>query len=349
MKWDAFVYARGVQRTDGFKIRVQPEGLPIEEIYQDCQYFFNFRESKDPAWREILKNDPLAWEKSFMFIIRPKYKSCVLVRAAKVTSGSSDEPLLDFMNRQIWSLEGIWCPYEKLPLMFASLPSIIMHLSDTERCLCHSLGQNGQTQIEIQDKYYYNPYEEYEGESQEIPPLPENIKMFENMTAKTAMRMLANRIKFAGEPFSFFFGPLAEVMMKGCAKRYNAQECFSTVNPASLGKLGADSFAEIKNAELAIENDKSAEKIEYILQCCLAENENKESVFRWRVAGKEDDEMKEELSGISVPYNAEKGIRFIKLKAEAEAIRQFVSSVMQWEVKQASENIYEMYRFFKEV
>ncbi|MBR1592039.1 MAG: hypothetical protein IJ666_03395 [Ruminococcus sp.] len=348
MKWDAFVYARGVQRTDGFKMRAQPDGFPIEAI-QDCQHFFNCREGKDAAWREIIKNDPMAYEKSFMFIIRPQYKSCLLVRAAKVTSGANNEVLLDFQDRQIWSLEGIWCPYEKADIMFASLPSIIMQLSDNRLPLCGRLAPTGEASVEIEDKYYYNPYEDYDGYDQDAPPVPKDIAAFSTIEEKTALRMLANKIKFAGKPFAFFFGPLAEVMMKECAKRYDVNEFFSTVNPSSLGTLGADTFLNIENAELAAESDGLAERKKYVLQCCLGQNENKESVFRWSIAedngGNTDEEV---LSGDSMTYNEEKGLRFIKLKAEAEAVRQFACN-MQWEVQQASDSSYSMYTFFKEV
>ena len=348
MKWDAFVYARGVQRTDGYKMRVQPDNFP-EEIIQGCQRFFNLRSvnEKRCSWKDIFENDPCAWKKSFMFIVQPKYESCMLMRAVKVESEENGEVLRDFENREIWSLEGVWCPYDRANLMIACLPSLIMQLSDNKTSLRNLLEKNGGNKIEIEDKYYYNPYEDADGYEQDSPPVPLGIESFSSIRERTALRTLARKIKFSGEYFSFFFGPLAEMMMKECAGVYNIKDFFSTVNTDSLAVPCQDSFLNIQTAELA-EVKKYSDRKRYTLQIFIGQPDKREALFNWSIC--ETDSHGNTGEVFSQPpnqYNEEKGLRFIKLKAEAEAIRHFAIS-RHWEVQQNSGDSYSMYTFFKE-
>ena len=348
MKWDAFVYARGVQRTDGYKMRIQPENFP-EEIIQGCQRFFNLRSvnEKRSSWKDIFENDPCAWKKSFMFIAQPKYKSCLLMRAVKVESPETGEVLRDFENREIWSLEGVWCPYDRANLMFACLPSIIMKLSDSKISLRTLLAESGENIIEIEDKYYYNPYEESDGYEHDSPPVPLGIESFESVRERTALRMLARKIKFCGEYFSFFFGPLAEMMMKECADAYNIKDFFSTVNTDSFKTAYPDCFLDIQNAQLAVKTEYSERK-KYILRLSVGQSERKDLLFKWSIAESDSFGNTEEVfSQNPRKYSEEKGLSFIKLKAEAEAVRYF-AGCMNWEVHQVSDDSYSMYTFFRE-
>lgn len=338
MKWDVFVYARGVQRTDGYKLRVQPENFPVELI-QGCQKFFNLRSvnEKRSSMKAVFENDPYAWKKSFMFILQPRYKSCLLVRMTKVEADNGDDILRDFENRDIWSLEGIWCPYEKKDILFASLPSIIMWFANHKISLCRYFADRDDCSIDVGDEFYFNPYDD-------DAVLPAAAGAFETIEETTALNRLADKIKFAGEPFSFFFGPLTELMMKDCSSAYNVNNSFSTVDSCSLGSLGEDSFNNIIRAKL-VENDTDSKTRTYVLKICTEQTSKKESVFRWRITENETGEAI--FSGDPYIFDYEKGLNFAELKAEAEAIRVFARN-MQWKVNQSASDNTSMYTFIKE-
>ncbi|MDE6034649.1 MAG: hypothetical protein K2G36_01895 [Ruminococcus sp.] len=341
MKWNAFVYARGIQRTDGYKLRVQPREFP-PALIQGCQTFFNMRSvnEKRCTWKEIFENDPDAWKKSFMFIVSPKLKSCILMRATKVETPDGNDILLDFEKREVWSLEGIWCPYEQLEIFFASLPSVLMWFANNKKSLCAYLKDKNDTFIETGNEYYYNPYDD----NMKLPPVAE---AFGTDAEKTAFRNLIQKIKFSAEPFSFVFGPLTDMIMKNCSGLYNIKEAFSTVDPSSLDSAGEDYFSRIEKAEL-VETKTPNETITYILQSCTEPAGKKQSVFRWRISeAVSRTGRKEFISGEPVYFSEEKGLNFSDLKAEAEAIRFFAGNI-GWNVESQSDDNDKMYKFFKE-
>jgi len=338
MKWNTFVYARGVQRTDGYKMRVQPDEFPVSVI-QGCQTFFNVRSvnEKRGSWKELFESDPLAWQKSFMFTIQPKYNSCLLIRAVKVES-ENGEMLVDFENRDVWSLEGVWCPYEQLNLIFASLPSILMWFASQKHSLRYCFSGRSDCTIDVGDDFYYNPY----SDSAVLPQCA-----FSTVGEMSALNMLAQKIKFSSEPFSFAFGPLSDMIMNKCAGVYGIKTAFSTLDPSSLGVLGDDPFMSIEKARL-VEQVTDTELKTYVLQSCTEQSGKKERNFRWRIAERSAFAGdKEVLSSSPVPFDDERGLNFIRLKAEAEAVRIFARN-MQWKTEQQSSDERIIYTFLKE-
>ena len=341
MKWDAFVYARGVQRTDGYKMRVQPENFPASVI-QGCQAFFNMRSvnEKRCSWKDIFEKDPDVWKKSFMFTAQPKYNSCLLVRAVKVEANQNGEILVDFENRDVWSWEGLWCPYEKLNIMFASLPSILMWLANCPVSLRTYFSGRSESSIDIGDGYGYNPY----SDSAVFPPAFEGFKTLEE---KSAVISLAQKIKFSGKPFSFAFGPLSEMIMTKCADIYGIKNSFSTVDPSSLDTAFDDPFAGIKKAELS-ELNVNTETKTYVLRLCNELQGRKDRFFRWCISEKTGiSSYSEILSGTPIPFDEQQGLNFVRLKAEAETVRIFARNI-QWTVQQHTSDERIMYTFCKE-
>ncbi len=341
MKWDIFVYARGVQRTDGYKLRAQPENFP-PELIQGCQTFFNIRgtNEKRSTWKDVFEKDPCAWKKSFAFILMPKYKSCALVRAVKAEGENDGEVLMDFENREIWSLEGIWCPYEKRRLLFASLPSILMWFRSRDKSLRYYVSKGEITNyVDVPDEFYFNPYDD-----DSVLPL----NSFSATAAEaTILNNLSQKIRFSPEPFALTTGPLAELIMKSCSAAYNLKECFPENNPDSLSPLGADPFNNIETAKIVRRATGETKRKNYVLQLCIDKSGKREEYFRWRIAEKGRSSVKEVLSAEPIPFDGEKGLSMLALKSEAEAVRFFASN-MQWTVEQASDDEDVLYSFVKE-
>lgn len=323
MKFDVLIYSRGTSDGDGLALRVRPERFQ-DKLISGCMPFFELRSKPDERLQRIQNNDPDAWLNSFIFIIVPNGGGCMLLRSVKATDKNTGQILKDFTNRDIWSLEGIWCPEEEKEILIAVLPSVLNKFREIGRPL-HNLFevqdyQNNEKRnlsLEIDDEEIENIYSDNAGRIKEL-----SYASFTEEKDKTAVKALIARLRSCSKPFSFSFGPFADVIMSRFARGYGLTASFPTAE-AGNSQIPDDELFDSISVTKIVERQHSAVK-EYKLQFGVEIPNKKEIMYSWNIVSipaSEDDPL---YTGNGISEDMTEGIRYVTLCAEAEGIRAFM-------------------------
>ena len=342
MKWDYFVYSRGIEQNDGFRLRAGPEYITTDVI-KGCQAFFGIRKKDDDEgfMSEIESFDVRPWNNTFMFMPVKKFGCCLLIRAAKVESAKTGEYIDDFQGRPIWSLEGICCPYELTRYFFASLPSILLFLRRNERHSLNTLlsaGKIGES-LEIPDALVFDPMS-VEGK------LPEGLLKTDNNNVKQAFEYLVRKIYCASSPYPFSFGPMADLVTETAGRTYSLNESISTMYISGTVSSVSDDFESYKRLTELDETAQARGQTYYTLKCGIEANGKSASSYTWHICEDGSAAGEYELSSDPIRYDPEEGIPALKLIAEAESIRELAANI-GWITEPFSEGFSKIYTFVK--
>ena len=332
MKFDLMVYSRGVERLDGYQLFTAPSYW--SEKMTD--YMARFNELRDADLENPLAADPQSWSKTYLFVCLPPPYCCALLRCVRAEGSTSGTWLEDFMNRPIWSVEGICCPPEQREYFFALLPSLLLWMEQNPCSLYQSLRDSRMKQntIEIPPELVINPY------SEESPP--EIIStVFPEEAQQNNWLALCHKIYVSAQPFPFLYGTLAEAFAGQLGKEYGIQEIFCPSAPEMELDTAADPFRRRK----FISKRKSKHK-SYKYQLGLRfRQDGKASARCWEI--QEEKRQTESMQSGWKPVNQEDGLPMIQLVSEAYGVREFVRK-MHWDVSADTAETHLLYTFRKE-
>jgi hypothetical protein len=289
--------------------------------------FFELRSKSSDAMQEIQNNNPDAWLDSFIFIIIPNGEGCMLLRSVKAIDKSTGQTLQDFTNRDIWSMEGLWCPAEKMDIFTASLPLILNRFRELGKPLHElydvlELSPNEKTSryLEIDDEQLANIYSD-----RDISDLQEKAApLLSAENDALAMKALISRLRTSSKPFSFAFGPFADVIMGYFARGYNLSASFPTFKSGDYPEPRDELFDRVVCTKI-VERHPASTK-EYRLLFGADVSNRKEMSYSWKIMSVQEAE-KEPLYMESIKAgDFADGISFVNLHAEAEAVRAFMIS-----------------------
>ena len=341
MKWDYFIYSRGVDQKDDYCVRKRPEYL-VDKVIRGCMNFMNMRVREKEFAEAYPSFDDSAWNKSFMFLPIKQFNCCVLVRTVRIEDPETGKGTFDFSGRPIWSMEGVSCPYEMIDYFFASIPSMLLWFlqnSHSSLCTMFATGMLGDY-IEIPDELVFNPMDE-------DFTLPDPAYNLTDKEFETVLLNLASEIHCSDEPFGFFVGPFAEEYKSYVGNGYKVKKSFCTINPIGLDAED-QFFSNYKEIEQRREDVQlPVKKKKYVLKCRI-EPDKKESAYMWNIIEDTKPYPTSVISSEPVAYDGEKGISACRLLSEAHSIRALVSK-MGWKVQQYDEmNLTGNYEFEKE-
>ena len=327
MEWDYFVYSRGVDRTDGYALRIGPGYLPLKA----CIAFMDkaLTDSDSTIWNEsgsnILKMIPKARNDSFVYINVERAKSCILMRTVKICSSDGVQKC-DFQGRPLWSLEGVCCPYEQRYEFFAVLPSLILALK-RDKDILHTHFLNGEEKYLIPDDLLYNAYADLP--LRMISDDEAEQKLFQNLT---------NSIYCAEEPYSFTYGSLAGPYLAMVKDMYKTEVSFSLFD--NVDKEPVDNFFG-GYKPLEISRPHQTQRDELALECGIQSDKEGDS-FVWRIRSISPQNSQYELYSQPEPFSAESGMRMSIILAKAKSVQHFAKQML-WELDPNNP-----YRYFKE-
>lgn len=338
MKLDLLVYGRGQERLDGYQLFAAPKYWSDEMLiamgsFNDLWTQGDLSNIETKAF--ALESNP--WGRTYIFVHMNEPYCCAFLRCTRVEGDTPGTWLKEARNFDIWSMEGVCCPFEKRGQFFAMLPSIILWFEKDNTSLYKRLkdGKIGTT-IEIPENLMYNPYT-----YSNTPPSDELLNIIKNEQTKNKWLDLCSMINFASRPSHFLFGALAEYFAKKIGANYGVEYVFSTINSrkTELPPDWLDKMEVIRPRQ----TDKQLIKGELYLS--FEQNENGESEYKWQII---DTSSKEKNILIESKKQVMRdGFDLKELKAEAEAVRDFAQSI-RWNVSETPD-AKERYTFRMEV
>lgn len=338
MTVDLMVYGRGQDRLEGYQLFAQPpywteQMLMTLDAFNELWTSGDLRDSQKNAFASGC--DP--WGRTYMFICMPPPYCCALLRCTRVEGDEPGTWLKEVRNFDIWSMEGICCPYEQRENFFAMLPSIICWLESDNSSFYGKLrlGAIGKT-VEIPEKYVFNPY------SEESPP-DELLELFHTEEARNAWYELYHKIYLSQQPFQFLFGPLADYFASQIGGYYGMQEVFSTIcKNAREASVLNDPFTQMGTITL---HSPEREIHTYSLRLWINCNRKDGNHRRWGIFEPNRSEYNDDrYESRWQPFSSELAV--LDIMAESESIRNYAKR-MRWIVSESSE-IHQKYTFIKE-
>lgn len=324
MKFDYFVYGRGVQQQCGYELAHAPSYISMKVI-EGLQKLYEIH-----CLNVDLKKDVNAWEKSFMYLPINKLGCCILVRTVRIKSVETGEFENDFQNRPRWSLEGICCTLENESLFLACLPSVILWLNEHQRYSLYNMMCGGiiSDVIEIPDDKIFNPY------------IKEDVRAFmegaeQNPCVDEALKGLFMGLWQAGVPSSFFYGPLAPIMKAKIGGGYRIGAVFTGAE-----NTFSDNFAELYTV-IGINdrmfNPKQISVTPYIrLYEKAIDKKSTENTYSWELQ-RSDNSSKRYLCTKEKMWEPEEGISVLELLSEHYGVMNFAKK-MNWQVPELSDD-----------
>lgn len=338
MTVNLMVYGRGQERLEGYQLFAKPSYW-TDQMLMTLGGFNELWTSGDlsDSQKAAFASDKNPWGKTYMFICMPPPYCCALLRC---TRAEGDEPgtwLKEVRNSDIWSMEGVCCPYEQRESFFAMLPSIILWLENDNssfygRLRSGVIGNN----VEIPEKFVFNPY------SDKYPP-DELLDMFNTEEAKNAWYELYHKIYLSQQPFQFLFGPLADYFASQIGSYYGMQEVFSTISKKERETSLHDD--PLNMMEIITLQAPERERHKYSLRLWIRCNRKDGDFWLWGIyepdpSGDSDDKFKSRWQ----QFYSELDV--LELIAEAESIREYAKR-MRWTVSESGE-VHQKYTFIRE-
>ncbi len=314
MKVDLLVYGRGAERDNGYQLFANPpywteQMLLAMSGFNDLWINGDLSNSQTAAFSAC--ENP--WGHTYMFIAMPEPFCCALLRCTRVEDNKGGW-LKEIRNYDVWSMEGVCCPYNDKELFWAMIPSIILWLERDNKSLYRRLIDNkiGRS-VEIPEDLLFNPF--YENSMSE-----ELLSVMGTETARNAMVNLCNHIHCSNGPSHFIFGPLADYFNETVGSSYAIVNTFSTLGNMDLNFK--DPFDEITCIR---RRTFKKESVEYNLRIRFNRNNDDISARYWELA--EISEKEPSLISNMIPVDCEKGIDLFDLYAEAETIINFTKKL----------------------
>lgn len=339
MKLDLMVYGRGQQREDGYQMFACPPYWTDEMLYAMSEFNGLWTDSdRSNSQTAAFADYQNPWGHTYMFICMPEPYCCALIRC---TRAEGDEPgtwLKEVRNYDIWSMEGLCCPYKKREMFWAMIPSIILYMERDNTSFYGRLRHGTiEKTVEIPDELLYNPYQHDVMDEAML-----NILHTEN--AKNKMVELCNTVEVSSAPVHFVFGPLSELFYKEVGNHYGVKEVFSTVS----GGDKRDYVDVLTKAEVISCKKSVVSTTEYKLVFGL-DTEKKEVAERfWKLSdlslNNGDDTS---ITGKKEPFNLENGVSMFNVMAEADAIIKFTQR-LGWKQSDPDGGRGKKYTFIKE-
>ncbi|MBQ8790546.1 MAG: hypothetical protein IJZ51_04475 [Ruminiclostridium sp.] len=325
MKCDIFIYSRGVEQKDGFKIRTAPDYI-TDKVIQGCQGLFNIRSRCDVFADETENADEYAWNNTFMFLPIKQHGCCLLIRAVRIESAETGEYIDDFQGRPTWSLEGLCCTYDKLDYFYANIPSMLMWLRSKKKSSLCTMFNEGiiSDSVVIPSEFDHNPM--VEGAL-----LPTAINIFsEDGHFVKVLDNLSRTISAAPTPFPFFFGTYAGQFLASVGRSYGVKTAFSTLTGETEEPV--DRFFEVYRPIRFNKNIKAGERKLYVLRCRFNFDSKHKSEYKWVIYNnKSINSGSEVICSQPQEFNFEKGVSLRELMSQGHSIRNFAEN-MGWEV-----------------
>ncbi|MCM1507915.1 MAG: hypothetical protein NC177_12405 [Ruminococcus flavefaciens] len=328
MKLDLLVYGRGQERLDGYQLFAAPEYWSDDMLiamgaFNDLWTQGDLSNIETKAF--ALESNP--WGRTYMFVHMNEPYCCAFLRCTRVEGDTPGTWLKEARNFDIWSMEGVCCPFEKRGQFFAMLPSVILWFEQDNTSLYKRLkeGKIGTT-IEIPDNMIYNPYT-----YSNTPPPAELLNIIKNEKTRNKWLDLCDMINSATRPSHFIFGSLAGHFAERIGSDYGVEYVFSTTDDkkAEIPADWLNKMEVIKQKEV----DRQSVKAELYLS--FRENKDGEQERKWKIIDTSSEEKKiiiESERRLVYDYNFD----LKKLKAEAEAVRDFAQSI-HWGVTETPE------------
>lgn len=333
MEWDYFVYSRGVDRTDGYSLRIGPDYLPLKACIAFLEkVLMNYdSSSRDTGKHNVFSLYPDARKDSFVYVNVEKGKSCILMRTIEICSPDGTR-LRDFQGRELWSLEGICCPFEQRYEFFSTLPSLILALKRDEDIL-HTHFQNGDKKYVIPDDLLFNAYADL--------PVPQAAyTIMQDEAEQILFQKFVNSILCSEEPHSFAYGALAKDYLSFVGGLYKFNTAFDLFDRSEREPV--DNFFD-SYRPITLKSSANVKKTELVLECGIMPNKDKDSdKFIWRIRSVSDNSEPYELYSRPESFYAESGKLMGELMAKAAAVETFASQML-WEQSRDSS-----YKYYKE-
>ncbi len=310
MKLDLLVYGRGAERDNGYQLFANPpywteQMLLAMSGFNDLWIHGDLSDSQTDAFNACAN----PWGHTYMFIAMPEPFCCALLRCTRVEDNNGGW-LKEVRNNDVWSMEGVCCPYKNKEVFWAMVPSIILWMERDNTSLYRRLIDNkiGKS-VEIPEELLYNPFCE-SVMSEEL------LALMSNDTAKNAMVNLCNHIHCSNGPAHFIFGPFADYFNSEVGNNYAVVNTFSTINNTDVNFK--DPFERMP---LIHRREVQQDAADFVLQLRMKKNNEDITARKWELAelnGKEPS-----LFSNSMPVDSEYGIDMFDLHVEAEAIVNF--------------------------
>ncbi|MBQ1464088.1 MAG: hypothetical protein IIZ18_04695, partial [Ruminococcus sp.] len=254
-----------------------------------------------------------------------------------------DEPgtwLKEVRNADIWSLEGVCCPYEQKENFIALLPSIILWLEQDNTSFYGRL-RRGQIEKQIELPYdsIINPYSEGDVE------IPRHLRdTFRSDNALDALYSLCQNIKYSSAPFHFLFGPLADYFNSEIGTHYGVTKVFSTLRANDSADTFSDPMMKMENTR---KRDFSRRKLKYVLQMNTFKDKKIVVTRNWSLVCKDTNSTAEPI--FSDTYTIQdQTISVSELLAQADFIRSYAKHQLCWENTMDNSDAEMMFSFIKE-
>ncbi len=338
MKLDLIVYGRGQERLEGYQLFAAPSYWSDEMLLKTGAFNELWTQGdlsgKEP---EVYRFDKNPWGNTYMFFAQKSPCCCAFLRCTRVEGDEPGTWLKEARNRDIWSMEGVCCPFENREEFFAMLPSVILWLEHNNTSFYRRLkdGTIGKS-VEIPDEFFYNPYDIINREP------PESLdRIFSNSYAIDHWLELCRMISYAKAPFPFFFGPLSDYFKKNAGANYGIETVFSTINGVQ------NDSGQIKDPFDSIELI-SEKKVDVKLdpcELCIKFGYDKESniAHKFILNKLNDPEQKTVVESDFINPRSGFSTDLLTLEAEAECVRDFSRSA-GWNVNDAHDDITARYR-----
>lgn len=307
MKLDLLIYGRGTERDDGYQLFANPpywteQMLLAMSSFNDLWIYGDLSDSQIEAYS--LYQNP--WGHTYIFIAMPEPFCCALLRCTRVEDKNGGW-LKEARNYDVWSMEGVCCPYKDKEMFWAMIPSVILWLErDNTSLYRRFIDKTIERSIEIPEELLFNPFNE-DVMSEEM------LSVMQNDMAKTAMVNLCNHIHCSNGPSHFLFGPLTDYFFNTVGDNYAVITNYSTLKSEDM--RFDDSFEHIKCIARQKIQESSAD---YKLKLKLGRKNNAIVSRCWELVeinGKEPS-----LSSQVTPIDNEKGIDMLDLYFEAEEV-----------------------------
>lgn len=114
MKLDLLVYGRGQERLDGYQLFAAPsywrdEMLMAMGAFNDLWTHGDLSDTE----REAFAAEPNSWGKTYIFVYMNEPYCCAFLRCTRVECDTEGTWLKEARNFDIWSMEGVCCPFEQ--------------------------------------------------------------------------------------------------------------------------------------------------------------------------------------------------------------------------------------------
>lgn len=322
MNWDYFVYGRGVEQSDGFRLRHAPEYLTDAVMKRFGGFFSLSKIAKDKVTfpKELLEKYSDPWHSSFLFFIMADLDCCVLARLVRKEGVNGEGEVVDFGGRIIWSMEGMCCRMEMLPLFFASVPSMILWLKQKGNRSMYTMNDSGEIKdkVSIPAEFEADLYDENEN-SRNFFDVADG--MLSDKNERVAFARLLDAVKYADEPFSFVYGPLAEIYHKQLGGEKLLKKCISPEKYEE--EQYTDKFLNI--TPITLKNGET-KTITYDLKMVFRPSEKGECSYCWCICNKSEVNAAV-MQGESVGFNGDEGVMLSEIMSEADSIRKWAANI----------------------